>query len=241
VTRGKATAKKSALDRERIVQAAVALADANGFRSLSMRNLAEELLTAPMSLYRHFANKEELLDGMIDVVFGEIYSPVIGGTWKTELRKRGISAREALRRHPWAVGLMETRMSPGPASAEHHNAMMGCLREAGFPFRDAVHAYGVLDAYTYGFALQEKTIPFETPEQSAEMAKVTVGERGTEYPYLAEVVVEFASSGGYDYTEELEFGLDLILDGLERFKRTTVSEGNRSRRLPGRNPRVADR
>jgi AcrR family transcriptional regulator len=143
-----------------------------------MRNLAQELDTAPMSLYRHFANKEELLDGMIDVVFSEIYSPVIGGAWKTELRKRGMSVREGLLRHPWAVGLMETRMSPGPASAEHHNATLGCLREAGFPFRDAVHAYTLLDAYTYGFALQEKTIPFETPEQSAEMAKVTVGDRG---------------------------------------------------------------
>jgi AcrR family transcriptional regulator len=228
VTRGKETAKKVALGKERIVRAAVALADANGFESLSMRNLAEELLTAPMSLYRHFANKEELLDGMIDVVFREIYPPVIGGTWKTELRKRGISAREALRRHPWAIGLMETRMSPGPASAEHHNATLGCLREAGFPFRDAVHAYTLLDAYTYGFALQEKTIPFETPEQSAEMAKVTVGERGSEYPYLAEVVVEFATSGGYDYTEEFEFGLDFILDGLERLKRT-IRSGRRSR------------
>jgi AcrR family transcriptional regulator len=229
VTRGKETAKKVALGKERIVRAAVALADANGFESLSMRNLAEELLTAPMSLYRHFANKEELLDGMIDVVFREIYPPVIGGTWKTELRKRGISAREALRRHPWAIGLMETRMSPGPASAEHHNAMLGCLREAGFPFRDAVHAYTLLDAYTYGFALQEKTIPFETPEQSAEMAKATVGERGPEYPYLAEVVVEFATSGGYDYTEEFEFGLDFILDGLERLNKRTIRSGRRSR------------
>jgi AcrR family transcriptional regulator len=212
---------------ERIVQAAVALADADGFESLSMRSLAQGLGAAPMSLYRHLANKEELLDGMIDVVFGEMYSPTIGGAWKTELRKRGMAAREALRRHPWAVGLMETRLSPGPASAEHHNATMGCLREAGFPFRDAVHAYNVLDAYTYGFALQEKTIPFETREQSVEMAEITVGERGSEYPYLAEVVHEFATSGGYDYAEEFEFGLDLILDGLARFKRTSRS-GRRS-------------
>jgi AcrR family transcriptional regulator len=228
VTRGTEIAKKVPLGKERIVQAAVALADADGFGSLSMRNLAQELQAAPMSLYRHFANKEELLDGMIDVVFGEIYSPVIGREWKTELRKRGVSAREALRRHQWAVGLMETRMSPGPASAEHHNATMGCLREAGFPFRDAVHAYNVLDSYAYGFALQEKTIPFETPEQSVEMAEVTVGERGSEYPYLSEVVVEFASSGGYDYTEEFEFGLDLILDGLARFKRT-IRSGRKDR------------
>ncbi|HEX6580888.1 MAG TPA: TetR/AcrR family transcriptional regulator [Actinomycetota bacterium] len=223
MTRGTGTAKKAPLSKERIVQAAVALADAGGFDSLSMRSLAQDLSTAPMSLYRHFANKEGLLDGMIDVVFGQMYSPAIRGAWKTELRRRGMAAREALRRHPWAVGLMETRMNPGPASAEHHNAVMGCLREGGFPFRDAVHAYNVLDAYMYGFALQEKTIPFVTAEQSAQMAEITVGERGSEYPYLAEVVHEFATSGGYDYAEEFEFGLDLVLDGLERLKRTLRS------------------
>jgi AcrR family transcriptional regulator len=227
VTRDTGSAKKVPLSKERIVHAAIALAQADGIESFSMRNLAHALDAAPMSLYRHFANKEQLLDGMIDVVFSEIYSPIIGSAWKTELRKRGVSVRDGLRRHPWAVGLMETRTSPGPASAGHHNATLGCLREAGFAFREAVHAYSLLDAYTYGFALQEKTIPFETPEQSAEMATVTVGERGSEYPYLGEMVNEFATSGGYDYTEEFEFGLDLILDGLERYKRT-IRSGRRS-------------
>ncbi|HYO61141.1 MAG TPA: TetR/AcrR family transcriptional regulator [Actinomycetota bacterium] len=206
------------LTRARVVEEAIRLADAGGFDSLSMRNLADELGTAPMSLYRHVGNKDELLDEMVDVVFGEMYVPVVGGAWKSELRKRGTSARAALNRHPWAIGLMESSKSPGPASAEHHNATMGCLREAGFPFKDAVHAYNLLDAYTYGFALQENTIPFDTPEESAEMAKVTVGERGDEFPYLAEVVVELGKSG-YDYTEEFEFGLDVILDALERLKK----------------------
>jgi AcrR family transcriptional regulator len=204
------------LSRDRILNAAVAVADRGGFDSLSMRNLAKELGTAPMSIYRHVANKEDLLDAMVDVVFAGMYPPAIRGDWKTELRKRGVSAREALRRHPWAIGLMETRMNPGPASALHHNATMGCLREAGFPFRDAIHAYSVLDSYTYGFALQEKTIPFETPEEAAEMAEVTVGVMGDDYPYLAEVVSEFNKSE-FVYAEEFEFGLDLILDGLERF------------------------
>lgn len=217
-----ADAQKERLTRERIVQAGVALADAGGFASLSMRNLADALDAAPMALYRHVANKEDLLDGMVDVVFAEMYPPAIGGDWKAELRERGVSARAALRRHPWAVGLMEDRMHPGPASGTHHNATMGCLREAGLPFRDAVHAYNLLDAYTYGFALQEQTIPFETPEESADMATTTVGERGDEYPYLAEVVIELAARG-YDYTEEFEFGLDFILDGLVRFRRTVRS------------------
>jgi hypothetical protein len=208
--------RPNSLSRDRIVAAAVAVADAGGFESLSMRTLADQLGTAPMSLYRHVANKEDLLDAMIDVVFSEIYAPTIGGDWKNELRKRGISARGGLLGHRWAIGRMEDRMHPGPASGEHHNATMGCLREAGFSFRDAVHAYSVLDSYTYGFALQEKGSPFETPEESAEMAKTTVGDMGDLYPYLAEVVVEFTKDG-YDYAEEFEFGLDLVLDGLERF------------------------
>lgn len=210
------TVRTKRLSRQRIIETAVTRADADGFDSCSIRKIAEELDTAPMSLYRHVANKEDLLDGMVDVVFGEMYPPAIGGDWKSELRERGTSARAVLLRHQWAIGLMETRMHPGPASAAHHNATMGCLREAGFPFREAVHAYNLLDSYTYGFALQEKTIPFETPEESAAMATVTVGEQGTEYPYLAEVVVELGKRG-YDYTEEFEFGLSFILDGLERF------------------------
>lgn len=204
------------------MESAVALADGAGVDSLSMRNLASELDAAPMALYRHVTNREDLLDGMVDLVFAEMYPPAIGGDWIAELRERAVSARAALKRHPWAVGLMETRLHPGPASAVHHNATMGCLREAGFPFREAVHAYNLLDSYTYGFALQEQTIPFETPEESAEMAKTTVDQRGDEYPYLAEVVVELAKEG-YDYTEEFEFGLGFILDGLERFKRTIRS------------------
>ena len=210
------------------MQAAVALADAGGFDSLSMRNLADELGAAPMALYRHVANKEDLLDGMVDVVFGEMYPPAIKGAWKNELRKRGISARAALQRHTWAVGLMESRVHPGQASAVHHNATMGCLREAGFPFREAVHAYNLLDAYSYGFALQELTIPFETAEESGDMAATTVGERGDEFPYLSEVVVELGERG-YDYTEEFEFGLDFILQGLERFRKAIHRSGRRSR------------
>ena len=214
--------QRVALTRDGIVAAAVALADAGGFPSLSMRNIAAALGAGTMALYRHVANKEDLLDGMVDVVFSEMYPPAIGGAWRNELRERGVSARAALQRHPWSVGLMETRMHPGPASATHHNATMGCLREAGFPFRDAVHAYSLLDSYTYGFALQEATIPFETSEESADMAQITVGERGDDYPYLAEVVIELGKQG-YDYTEEFEFGLDFILDGLERLRRSIRS------------------
>jgi AcrR family transcriptional regulator len=228
MARAAKAAKRVPLSRERVIQAAVALADAGGFESLSMRNLAQDLGAATMALYRHVVNKEDLLDGMIDIVFSEIDFPFPAADWKSAMRQRGLSARAALLRHRWAIGLMESRIHPGPASAKHHNSTMGSLREAGFSFRSAVHAYNLLDSYTYGFSLQEKYIPFETPEESAEMAKVTVGDMGAQFPYLAEVVAELGKRG-YDYTEEFEFGLDLILDSLERYKEQLSVSKRRSR------------
>jgi AcrR family transcriptional regulator len=212
-------AKPDALTRDRIVAAAVELADAGGFDALSMRTLACELGTAPMSLYRHVANKEDLLDAMIDLVFAEADVPSGQQDWKTEMRDRAMATRAALSRHPWANGLMETRTKPGPANSSYHNAFMGCLREAGFPFRQAVHAYNTVQSYTYGFCLQEMQLEFDTPEESAELAAVTLGDHAKEYPYIAEVAAEFAKSGGYDYDEEFEIALDLILDAIEVFRR----------------------
>ena len=218
MSRGTKTATRLPLNKERVIAAAVALADTEGFESLTMRKLAEELDTAPMSLYRHVANKEELLDGMIDVVFGEIDVPSGQSDWKKEMRQRAIETRAALSRHRWANGLMESRTNPGPANARYHNAFMGCLREAGFPFREAVHAYNAVQSYTYGFALQERYLSFETAEESIQVAEATIQDYAAEYPYLAEVVAEFTSSGGYDYDEEFEIALDLILDAVDRFK-----------------------
>ena len=209
------------MNRDRVVRAAIALADDGGLESLTMRNLAEKLGVVPMALYKHVANKDELLDAMVDVVFGEVAFST-GAGWRTAMRARAISMREGMTRHPWAVGLMEVR-TPGPANLRHHNATMGCLREeAGLPFRMAIHAFSAMDSYIYGFALQEKTLPFDTPEESAEVldarARVLTEEHPSpagEYPYLFEILEEFRKSG-YDYKEEFEFGLDLILDGIER-------------------------
>lgn len=215
--RGPAT-RRVALTRERIVQAAVVLADEIGFEACSMRKLAEELGAAPMALYRHVASKEDLLDGMIDVVFAEIDVPSGQPDWKAEMRQRALATRAALSRHRWANGLMESRTNPGPANARYHNDFMGCLREAGFPFRQAVHAYNAVQSYTYGFALQEKHLAFDTEEQSVEVARTTIEEHAAQYPYLAEVLAEFTSSGGYDYDEEFEIALDLILGSIEHLK-----------------------
>ena len=203
-----------------MLQAAVALADENGLEGLSMRRFAQELGVVPMALYKHVANKDELLDGMVDIVFGEIDSPSIDDDWRSALRRRAISAREALKRHSWAIGLMETR-NPGPANLRNHNAVMGCLREAGFSFEAAIHAYSVQDAYIYGFALQEQTLGFRAPGDAGEAMQRRAQALGTldDYQYLAEIAVRLPESG-YDNALEFAWGLDLILDGLERRLRT---------------------
>ncbi len=194
----------------------MALADADGIEGLSMRQLAQELGVVPMALYKHVANKDELLDAMVDIVFSEIEPPPIDRDWRSAMRGRALSVRAALNRHPWAIGLMETR-SPGPANLRNHNAVMGCLREAGFSFEAAIHAYSVQDAYIYGFALQEKTLGFQAPGDAGAAAQrraQAIGALG-EYPYLVEIATKLPASG-YDNAGEFAWGLDLILDGLGR-------------------------
>jgi AcrR family transcriptional regulator len=203
-----------------VLQAAVALADEVGLEAFSMRPLAQELGVVPMALYKHVANKEDLLDGMVDIVFSEIELPSADLDWRSAMRNRAMSTREALKRHNWAIGLMESR-HPGPANLRNHNAVMGCLREAGFSFEMAVHAYSVQDAYMYGFALQEQDLGFETPQSAGEAAKKRADTIGAldDYPYLAEVVTKLPETG-YDNAVEFAWGLDLILDGLERLRHT---------------------
>jgi AcrR family transcriptional regulator len=205
------------LTRERVLAAAVALADRGGIESLSMRKLAQELGVEAMSLYHHVANKDDILDGLVDVVFGEIDLPTGEDGWRAAMRQRAISAREALRRHPWATGLMESRPTPGAANLRHHDAVLGVLRGAGFSVQLAAHAYSLLDSYIYGFALQEASLPFHTPEEAAEVAQAIMAEfPAAEYPHLTEIAVDHVLQPGYDYGNEYLFGLDLILDGLER-------------------------
>ena len=220
------------LSTERVLEAAVALAARDGIESLTMRKLADDLGVGAMSLYHHVPNKDELLDGMVDIVFSEIELPSTDVDWKTAMRQRAISTREVLNRHPWAVGLMESRATPGPASLRLHDAVLGCLREGGFSIEMAIQAYSVQDAYIYGFALQEKTLPFANAEESAAVAEeqvrqfVELAEQrqfatlAEEFPYLAEVVAGHVAKVGYDFTAAFEYGLDLILDALEHRRGT---------------------
>jgi AcrR family transcriptional regulator len=218
------------LTRELVLRAAVALADESGSESLSMRRLGEAVGVEAMSLYHHVANKEDLLDGMIDVVFGEIDLPSPGKDWKTAMRQRAISARQVLSRHGWAIGFMESRSSPGPATLAHHDAVIGCLRGAGFSLELTAHAVSVLDSYIYGFALHERSLPFRTPEQTAELAQdILTAFPADEYPHLAELTAGHVLRAGYDYGNEFEFGLDLVLDGLEAVRGTAAGRRGAAR------------
>ena len=181
-----------------------------------MRKLGDELSVEAMSLYNYFASKDELIAGLIDIVFSEIEVPSSGG-WRSAMRRRAISALAALARHRWAVGLMESSMRPGPANLGHHEAVLKRLREAGFSVAMTAHAYSALDSYTYGFAQQQIGLPFDTGEQAGEVAEQILGQNvAGAYPYLAEIAAQHVMKPGYSYAKEFEFGLDVILDGLSR-------------------------
>lgn len=211
-----AETKRAPLSRERVLGAAVAIADAGGLAALTIRSLADELGVKPMSLYHHVANKEAVVDGIVDVVFGEIELPPAEAGWRDAVRRRAYSARAVLRRHPWATPLMESRAHPGPATLRHHDAVIGALRRGGFPVALAAHAYSLMDSYIYGFALEEAALPFAPQEAGDAVPDFLAQFDPRQYPHLVEMAVEHIMKPGYDYGEEFGFGLELILDGLER-------------------------
>jgi AcrR family transcriptional regulator len=204
------------LSRDRSLDAALSHADAHGLDDLSMRKLGEVLGVAPMALYRHVANREDLVDGLIDVVFAEVELPATDGDWKTAMRRRAVSLHDVLARHRWAIGLMESRSHPGPASLRHHDSMIGSLRAGGFDMAGAAHAYSLIDAYVYGFALTKMNLPFAGGEEVAEVSRTMLEPFAPDaYPNLVAFITEHAMRPGYDFGEEFGYGLDLILDGLE--------------------------
>ncbi|MGA2295650.1 MAG: TetR/AcrR family transcriptional regulator C-terminal domain-containing protein [Acidimicrobiales bacterium] len=208
---------RSPLTRERVLKAGVQFADENGIVALSMRKLGEALGVEAMSLYNHVANKDDLLDGMVNAVFSEIELPSGKDGWKKAMRQRAISTRRALSRHPWAIELMQSRVKSGPATLRHHDAVIGTLRDAGFSIVMTAHAFALIDNYIYGFAQQEASLPFQAGEVTAEVAEMFVKQMSPEqYPHLTEFAIEHVLKAGYDFGLEFEFGLDLILDGLER-------------------------
>ena len=212
-------ASHAGLSKQRVVVEAVRLADREGVDGLSMRRLAGALGAGAMSLYHYVASKEELLDAMVDVVFEEIELPPEGTDWQTAMRRRAVSARHVFARHPWAIGLMESRTSPGPANLRHHEAVTACLRRAGFPVLMATHANWLLDSYVYGFALQEASLPFDTADELSDMIQDAYLPQlpPDEFPYLNESAAALVAAG-YDPADEFLFGLDLVLAALEQLR-----------------------
>ena len=206
---------RSGLTRAAIVAAAVGVADAEGVAALSMRSVGKRLGVEAMSLYHHVANKEDLLDGMVDAVFAEFHAPEVGGAWREEMRARHHSARAVLKKHPWAVGLMDSRRNAGFETLRHHDAVLGCLREAGFSLALTGHAFAVLDAHLYGFLVQELSLAFDGEQDLAELGEqiLTALPEG-QLPYFREFTLEHALQPGYDFGDEFEVGLELLLDGL---------------------------
>lgn len=204
------------LNRQRVLQAAARFADREGIAELSMRKLASRLGVEAMSLYNHVKDKDDILDGLVDTVIAEIELPATGAPWKPAMRRRAISAREMFKRHPWAISLMESRRNPGPASMRYYDAVLGCLREGGFSIPMAGHVFSAVDSYIYGFALQEQKLPFKTSQELAVLGDEILKYLPVDqFPYFHEFIVKHALKPGYDYGNEFEFGLDLILDAFE--------------------------
>jgi AcrR family transcriptional regulator len=221
--------RRPKVSREQVLDAAFELADEGGLATVTMANVGARLGVEAMSLYRHIGNKEQMLDGLVDRVFAETEVPAEARDWRGALRRRALSARAALRRHPWAIGLMESRAQPGPATLGHHDAMVGILFAAGFDGRGAVRIYNLLDSYIYGFALQEATLPFSSPEEMASLSEQMLAAMADAYPHLAAVQRELVGSG-FVYADEFEAGLDIILAALPE-PRSGSGSGTKPRRV----------
>jgi AcrR family transcriptional regulator len=205
------------LSRTRVLDAAIRVADRGGVEAITMRRVAQELGVEAMSLYHHVPNKDAILDAVVDVVFAAIDLPKPGcDDWRDAIRARASSARAVLSRHSWALGLMDSRRNPGPATLRHHNAVLGVLREAGFTVPMAVHAVSLIDSYVGGFVLQEANLPVTAKGDVEQVAGGILDHLPEdELPYLTEVIVDHALRPGYDHATEFGYGLDLILDALE--------------------------
>jgi AcrR family transcriptional regulator len=210
---GQNAQRRVPLSRERVLRAAVALADQSGIESLTMRRLGQQLGVEAMSLYNHMASKDDILDGIADLVLSDIDVPPAGTDWKTAMRQRSISAHKVLLAHPWAAMLIMSRFNIGPGMTRYLDATLGRLRDGGFSIEGALDAWHTLDSHLYGFTLQQLNLPFEAGEARQVSAGVLSQLPVHEYPHVVEVITEIMRSGR---EENFEFGLDLILDGLER-------------------------
>jgi AcrR family transcriptional regulator len=192
------------------------LADSDGIDGLSMRRLGRELGVEAMSLYNHVANKDDILDGIVDLVLGEIYVPSPGEDWVQGMRKRALSARTVFARHPWTIGLLEARSdNSSPRRLTYYDSVLGTLREAGFGPQMAMRGFSIVDSFIYGFILQEQSLAFDDQDQLEDVGADLLEQMADRYPYLTEAT-RHAMESGYDFTTEFLFGLGLIIEALQR-------------------------
>jgi AcrR family transcriptional regulator len=211
--RARASTQRTALTRDRVLRAAIALADTSGLEALTMRRLGQELGVEAMSLYKHVANKDDVLDGIVDLVVGDIEVPPSGTPWRPAMRARAVSAHGVLLAHPWAALQIMSRFSIGPGMTRYLDATLGRLREGGFSVEGALDAWHTLDSHIYGFTLQELGLPFEADEAAQVSAEVLGTLSAEHFPHVVEVIGHVMAHGR---VEDFDFGLELILDGLER-------------------------
>ena len=206
---------RAPVTKQRAMEVALSLADAGGIDSLSMRRLARELGVEAASLYHHVKNKDEILDGLVELVSAEIAPPPSDVEWRVAMRERSLATRAVLKRHAWAVSLMASRMTPGPATLGHLDAGIGVLRNTGFSVPLAAHGISLIDSYVHGFVLQEVNLPFEGTEELTDMTQAIMDEfPANDFPHLFEVAIVHVLQPGYDYGDEFSYGLDVILEGL---------------------------
>jgi len=211
-----ASSSRPPLTKERVLRAAVELADRRGIGALTMRRLGSALGVEAMSLYKHVANKEAILAGMVDMVVGEIAIPDEGEDWRTAMWRRAASAREVLGRHSWVIGLMEADTAPGPNTLRYMNAIIGNLRAAGFAMEHATRAFMVLDSYVYGHVVQESNLPFGTLDEMVDEVRSALDHVAMiEFPHLVDMY-QHALTFEYSLDDQFAYGLELVLDGIER-------------------------
>lgn len=214
-------APRNTLTHEKVVAAALELADEEGIGAFTIRELAGRLQVRPMAIYHYTSSKDDLLDSLVDAVFAEVHLPEVHGQWREELVRRSHSMRETLARHRWALAVMETRPHPGPATLMNHEAVLEVLRASGFSLGAAAHAYAILDAFVYGFALQEAML--ETVGLQADSARVMKGMDLLRYPRVAEMAAAYATAEVYPLSDTFDIGLEIVMDGIQRLASATPS------------------
>lgn len=206
---------RAPLNLERTLQVALVIADEEGLDAVTMRRLARELGVEAASLYHHVKDKSQILDGLVDAIAAEIQPPMPSTDWRATISQRAHDTRAVLRRHPWAVSLMASRNSPGPATLQLLEAGIRCFREGGLSVLQAAHAISVVDSYVHGFVLQEVNLPFRDESELAAMTSAIMETfPASEFPYLFEMSVQYVLKPGYDYGHEFDTGLKVVLDGV---------------------------